>query len=192
MSASFQTLNSGAFRSLHCLIYKVLAPLRSARNIHYFTTTFSVCQALFSTFFKVFCARLSKRLLGSSAILPQTFPFVKYFFRLFSKSFSQRSSGGPFIWQLDYFTTAPRLCQALFSIFSRIFCKIPVPTAPLGDSSLNIPLHSCFVKCFLQKNRNFPKIRHTSFLTSVFKDTIHIQFRIIRDLQCGFFLYTFN
>ena len=54
MSASFQTLNSGAFRSLHCLIYKVLAPLRSARNIHYFTTTFSVCQALFQLFSKFF------------------------------------------------------------------------------------------------------------------------------------------
>ena len=107
MSMSFQTLNSGAFRSLHCLIYKVLAP------------------------FRVRC--------GTFTILPQVFRFVKYFFRLFSKSFFVPDSPGPLARKLSYLTTASRVCQPLFSLFSKLFSKALFPSAPLGDSSLNIP-----------------------------------------------------
>ena len=86
---SFQTSNSGAFRSLHCLIYKVLAP------------------------FRVRC--------GTFTILPQVFRFVKYFFRLFSKSFFVPGSPEPVARKLGYFTTSSRACQVLFSTFSKIF-----------------------------------------------------------------------
>ena len=89
MSMSFQTSNSGAFRSLHCLIYKVLAP------------------------FRVRC--------GTFTILPQVFRFVKYFFRLFSKSFFVPGSPEPVARKLSYFTTSSRACQVLFSTFSKIF-----------------------------------------------------------------------
>ena len=51
MSMSFQTSNSGAFRSLHCLIYKVLAPLRSVAEHSLSYHNFS---ALSSTFFDFF------------------------------------------------------------------------------------------------------------------------------------------
>ena len=91
MSMSFQTSNSGAFRSLHCLIYKVLAP------------------------FRVRC--------GTFTILPQVFRFVKYFFRLFSKSFFVPGSPGPLARKLSYPTTASRVCQPLFSLFSKLFPK---------------------------------------------------------------------
>ena len=89
MSMSFQTSNSGAFRSLHCLIYKVLAP------------------------FRVRC--------GTFTILPQAFRFVKYFFRLFSKSFFVPGSPELAARKLGYLTTSSLLCQVLFSILFKIF-----------------------------------------------------------------------
>ena len=69
LSAPSRVPNSGAFRSLHCLIYKVLARAAQRRNSCYLITSGSVCQVLFSTFFKIFFAlsfpnRLSLRQLG--------------------------------------------------------------------------------------------------------------------------------
>ena len=160
MSMSFQTSNSGAFRSLHCLIYKVLAP------------------------FRVRC--------GTFTILPQAFRFVKYFFRLFSKSFFVPGSPELAARKLGYLTTSPLLCQVLFSILFKIFfvlnrCRAfrsrawllyhsflllsspffafhktffqsPGTHAPLGDSSPNIsysrPLVNTFFpvfSCFFQR-----------------------------------------
>jgi len=104
MSMSFQTSNSGAFRSLHCLIYKVLAP------------------------FRVRC--------GTFTILPQVFRFVKYFFRLFSKSFFVPDSLGPLARKLSYLTTASRVCQPLFSLFSKLFSKALFPSAPSATARL--------------------------------------------------------
>ena len=127
MSMSFQTSNSGAFRSLHCLIYKVLAPFRvrcgtftilpqAFRFVKYF---FDFFQNLFS-----YPARRSLPL-GSLAILPHLPRFVKYFFRFFSKSFSYPTAVAPFARELDYFTTASCFCQAPFSFSSKLFSKAP-------------------------------------------------------------------
>ena len=49
---------SGAFRSLHCLIYKVLARPPQRRNVLYLTTSFCFCQALFQLFRSFFGACL--------------------------------------------------------------------------------------------------------------------------------------
>ncbi|MDE7219676.1 MAG: hypothetical protein K2O45_08665, partial [Oscillospiraceae bacterium] len=44
-----------------------------------------------------------------------------------------------------------------------------VPTAPLGDSSLNIPLLSCFVKCFLPFFQIFSKSREFVIFRDAFR-----------------------
>ena len=92
---------------------------------------------------------------GTFTILPQVFRFVKYFFRLFSKFFRTGFTIEPFAWKLNYLTTAPSFCQALFSIFSKSFSQAPEPTAPLGDSSLNISDPPHFVNTFFHYFWNF-------------------------------------
>ena len=73
---------SGAFRSLHCLIYKVLARPPQRRNVLYLTTSFGFCQALFSTFSKFFrrLPRLSAALSDSPSSISELPEFVKSFF----------------------------------------------------------------------------------------------------------------
>ena len=82
--------NSGAFRSLHCLIYKVLARAAQRRNICYPITSDSVCQVLFSTFFKIFFrTQLSEPSAPQTACLfYQTFQSLSSTFSSFLKTFS--------------------------------------------------------------------------------------------------------
>ena len=74
--------NSGAFRSLHCLIYKVLAPSAQRRNINYLSTTLFVCQALFPTSFEVFLQRSHPNPSGPDSLirLSHLICFVKTYF----------------------------------------------------------------------------------------------------------------
>ena len=90
VQAYFRMLNSGAFRSLHCLIYKVLAPLRSVAE---HSLSYHTQEALSSTFFDFFqnlfsysTARPSRS--ESFVILPRSLGFVKHFFQLFQSFFS--------------------------------------------------------------------------------------------------------
>ena len=104
MSMSFQTSNSGAFRSLHCLIYKVLAP------------------------FRVRC--------GTFTILPQVFRFVKYFFRLFSKSFFVPDSPGPLARKLASLPQLPEFVNPFFHFSQNFFPKLCSQVRPSATARL--------------------------------------------------------
>ena len=83
--------NSGAFRSLHCLIYKVLAPSAQRRNICYFSRFISVCQVLFSTFFKFFSTLIrTDHPLRQLDYFTKPSSFCQALFSAFSKLFSLR------------------------------------------------------------------------------------------------------
>ena len=90
---SFQTSNSGAFRSLHCLIYKVLVPLRFALG--------SVAE--------------------HSLSYHRSFGLSSTFFDFFQNLFFVPGSPEPVARKLGYSTTSSRACQVLFSTFSKIF-----------------------------------------------------------------------
>ena len=123
MSMSFQTSNSGAFRSLHCLIYKVLAP------------------------FRVRC--------GTFTILPQAFRFVKYFFRLFSKSFFRTRLAGACrseAWLSYHIFLA--LSSTFFDSFQNLFLTQPLSRLSL-ESLITLPQLPAFVKPFFRFPQNF-------------------------------------
>ena len=123
MSMSFQTSNSGAFRSLHCLIYKVLARAAQRRNICYLITSDSVCQVLFSTFFKIFFrTQLSEPSASQTACLfYQTFQSLSStFFKFLENFFRPRR---PLRLRLRQLTDSSRfksVCQVLFQTFFKL------------------------------------------------------------------------
>ena len=113
---SFVTLfNLQGTRSVPCPV----------RNIHYLTTGLSVCQVLFSTFFKIFFRTRLAGACRSEAWLSYhiSLALSSTFFRFFSKSFSYSTAVAPFARELDYFTTASCFCQALFSLSTKLFSK---------------------------------------------------------------------
>ena len=77
----------------HCLVIKVLNSL-SLRQLVYFTTSFSMCQALFSSFFKL---ERRRRDLNPRAAINDLLPF----------------QGSPF-GQLGYFSKLPYLLSKFF------------------------------------------------------------------------------
>ena len=133
---------SGAFRSLHCLIYKVHA---SRRNICYLSTSFSVCQVLFSSFFNFFEALSFARFRRSLGILPYLSAFVKYFFQvLFDLIFSAQHS--------LYMISKPQR-------FVNPFCIALGDWLSASDSLCNIPFSSTIVNTFFKKFlREFEKL----------------------------------
>ena len=113
--------NSGAFRSLHCLIYKVLVLPAQRRNAYYLTTLFRACQALFSISFEIFFrARFVcfLCLVRSFCIIPDSLSLVKYFFRFLSKSFPLSAV------VLPYRQTAQLVYQTLPDLSSLFFDSI--------------------------------------------------------------------
>ena len=125
--------NSGAFRSLHCLIYKVLARPLSG---------------------------------GTFAILSHLIQFVKYFFRLFSKSFFVLSFPNHLpLRQLAYFIRPFRVCQVLFSSFLKTFSGLAVLCVSALDSLLILADSNPFVKYFSRLFSNFfyPLAAHARF-----------------------------
>ena len=149
--------NSGAFRSLHCLIYKVLAPSAQRRNIWYFSRSVRVCQVLFSTFFEVFSALSSAPVFlpNSLTILSNHFRFVKHYFQLFKTFYRPLSLKLDRSRQLWYCTIGTSFCQYLFSAFSKLFYRRRLCSTTARDSLVNIPDNSSFVNTFLQKNRAY-------------------------------------
>ena len=141
LSLSFQTSNSGAFRSLHCLIYKVLVPLRSrSRNIHYSSTLFQICQALFRLFSQSFlcspCRFRAARRLCYLTTFPRT---CQALFSTFLKFFrSQLRSPGLFhkAW-LSYHTSFP--LSSPFFISWKLFSLASGKPPSVSDSLTNIP-----------------------------------------------------
>ena len=136
--------NSGAFRSLHCLIYKVLAPSAQRRNIYYLTTLFRTCQVLFSISFEIFFhtrfVSFFSCLVRSFCIIPDSLSLVKYFFRFLSKSFPLSAVVLPYrqTAQLVY-QTLPDLSSLFFDSIKSFFstrsfavpCRTPVPSDSL-------------------------------------------------------------
>ena len=87
---SFQTSNSGAFRSLHCLIYKVLAQRLSVAEHSLSYHSFLRLSSTFSTFFKIFFrARLSWRPLQKLRYLITLLRTCQALFSTFPKFFQR-------------------------------------------------------------------------------------------------------
>lgn len=147
---SFVTLfNLQGTRSVPC----------SVRNIHYLTTSFSVCQVLFSTFFKIFFrtrlagACRSEAWLSYHISLALSSTFFDSFQNLFRTQPLSRLS-------LESLITLPQLPAFVkpFFRFPQNFFQSPGPRTPLGDSSPNIsysrPLVNTFFpvfSCFFQR-----------------------------------------
>ena len=95
---------------------------RSSRRLRYLSTSRRICQALFTSFFKFFCAvRCAPGSCRSSHnfyMLSQMFPFVKNFFRFFSNFFLFLP---PLLRQLGYSSIQALNCQALFYKFRTYF-----------------------------------------------------------------------
>ena len=130
---------SGAFRSLHCLIYKVLARPPQRRSMFYLTTSSGFCQALFSTFSKFFrrLSQLFAALSDSSFILPELPEFVKHFFR-FARSFFALDAGTTAAFQTAclLYQTFPPLSTFSSKIF-HFFCFLfPLSFYPVSSSRL--------------------------------------------------------
>ena len=115
--------NSGAFRSLHCLIYKVLARAAQRRNICYLITSDSVCQVLFSTFLKIFFrTQLSEPSASQTACLfYQTFQSLSStFFKFLENFFRPRCPLRLRLRQLADFSRFKSVCQVLFQTFFKL------------------------------------------------------------------------
>ena len=125
MSMSLQTSNSGAFRSLHCLIYKVLAPLRArCGTLAILPQVPEFVKYFFDFFQNLFSYLLSSRSrFRSFAILPHSFELVKHFFQLFQSFSSAGFVRQVFFRKLSYYSTLAFLCQAFFSISRELFCQ---------------------------------------------------------------------
>ena len=134
---------SGAFRSLHCLIYKVLARPPQRRNVLYLTTSFGFCQALFSTFSKFFrrLPRLSAALSDSPSSISELPEFVKHFFHFVEIFFALSLARPPRFRQLAYYTRPFPFCQHFFPSFCRSFIFL-TPAHQPAASPLFFPIHS--------------------------------------------------
>ena len=98
----------------------------------YLTTSCSVCQPLFSTFFKVFSGADSR-----------------------PSSVGQVLARAPQRRNIRYLITCPRVCQVLFLISFKSFFSPCLPARPLADSSVIIPDYLHFVKNFFQSFSSF-------------------------------------
>ena len=132
---SFQTSNSGAFRSLHCLIYKVLAAASVAERFLFYHT-FSSLSSTFFNFFRSFFSTLLAPLSASESfvILSHQLSFVKCFFQLFQSFFGARLASSLFLskaW-LSYHISF-RLSSAFFRFFWTFSLGPPEPRSPLGQ-----------------------------------------------------------
>ena len=120
--------NSGAFRSLHCLIYKVLARAAQRRNICYLITSDSVCQVLFSTFSKsFFVLSFPNRLpLRQLAYFTRPFRVCQVLFSSFLKTFS-----GPAVLRVSALDSLLILADSnpFVKCFSRLFSNFFHPLA---------------------------------------------------------------
>ena len=116
----------------HCLVIKVLNSL-SLRQLVYFTTSFSMCQALFSSFFKL---ERRRRDLNPRAAINDLLPF----------------QGSPF-GQLGYFSKRPRfvicISQITISHFRALYQVLTFLSKSLVHYiALSIYLSSTFFKFF--------------------------------------------
>ena len=95
------------------------------RNIHYLTTPGSVCQALFSTFFKIFfaLALAHSGLLESLVILPHFPGFVNPFFLPAATFFQSRPPRRRPVGQLAQYTRSTALCQLFFLKILKFFLR---------------------------------------------------------------------
>ena len=125
MSTSFQTSNSGAFRSLHCLIYKVLAPLRSvAEHSLSYHTLLSLSSTFFDFFQNLFSYPLALvsrliALLSYHTLSNLSSPFLNFFQSFFGACLALQVS----LRKLDYLNTSAPVCQPFFSLSRKLFFK---------------------------------------------------------------------
>ena len=125
MSMSFQTSNSGAFRSLHCLIYKVLAPLRSvAEHSLSYHTLLSLSSTFFDFFQNLFSYPLALvsrliALLSYHTLSNLSSPFLNFFQSFFGACLALQVS----LRKLDYLNTSAPVCQPFFSLSRKLFFK---------------------------------------------------------------------
>ena len=154
MSASSQTLNSGAFRSLHCLIYKVLAAAPSVAEHLVVYHTFRSLSSPFFNFFRSFSGPHSLASLSRKAWLFYhiSFPLSSTFFNFFKVFSALNRSQTPSPESLVSLPHSLPFVKPFFPVLGNFFPK-PLKPAPLSDSSLTLPYPplSCqylFVKFF--------------------------------------------
>lgn len=186
---SFQTSNSGAFRSLHCLIYKVLAAASVAERFLSYHTFLSLSSTFFNFFRSFFSAWLT--LLSASesfVILSHQLSFVKCFFQLFQSFSALDSLPASSFRKLDYLTTSASVCQVLFSDSLEAFLTSPSNPAPLSDSSLTIPNLPPLVNTFLEKNLCFFRTLTKTF--SLHRDIVYLAYSSTRCSAGSFIIYS--
>ena len=160
--------NSGAFRSLHCLIYKVLARAAQRRNICYLITSDSVCQVLFSTFFKIFFrTQLSEPSVSQTACLfYQTFQSLSStFFKFLENFFRPRRSPRLRLRQLADSSRFKSVCQTSFT-------RSPLTLVSELRSFAILPLAVLFVKPFFDFFQTFSAL--PPFCTPVPDSSVNI------------------
>ena len=145
--------NSGAFRSLHCLIYKVLATAFSVAEHLLSYHTFS---SLSSTFFDFFQNLFRTRLLvfGLARKLDYFTTLSRACQALFS-TFSNLFSCRSLIFCLRlrawlFYHAFSGLSSTFFLFLGNLF-PWPRPPQLVADSLHTIPNSPSFVKCFFQK-----------------------------------------
>ena len=131
--------------SCHSAGFSVLpvsfALCRFSWALDYLTTFLSVCQALFSTFSKLFCQPLAFGFpfLKRSTILPYFLSFVKHFFRLFRIFFVRLCLSARSLERSTILPHSYSFVNSFFEVFSKKFwagavqdcarCVIIVPVA---------------------------------------------------------------
>ena len=125
--------NSGAFRSLHCLIYKVLVPSAQRRNIYYSITLSRTCQVLFSISFETFfpvlnslsqAAQIALSLYRTRSLLSS--PFFDFFRNLFPLPSCRTPVP---LSSLAIITSSPRFVKPFLSLL-QIFFSLPRSVLP--------------------------------------------------------------
>ena len=117
--------------SVWCFSFVTLCNLQGTRahrspvNICYSNTAFPLCQALFSSFLKIFRSVSASQLVQIALLFYHNSARLSSFSSNFSEVFClARSLFSSLAEQLDYFTKLFRICQALFSDFSKFLSAV--------------------------------------------------------------------
>ena len=157
---SFVTLfNLQGTRSVPC----------SVRNIHYLTTSFSVCQVLFSTFFKIFFrTRLAWACRSEAWLFYHIFQSLSStFFDFFKNLFRTHSPSGLSLESLISLPQLPAFVKPFFHFPQNFFQRFD-SRVPCGDSSLTLPDFSPLVNTLFEVFSVFFRISLSTALFALF------------------------
>ena len=129
--------NSGAFRSLHCLIYKVLVPLRSVAE---HSLSYHIFLGLSSTFFNFFQSFLCFPFWGSCSTAQlsyhRRFCLSSTFFDFFQNLFRTGPAAGLSFDSLIMLPHLPDFVKPFFRFSRKTFSALPVQPRPSATARL--------------------------------------------------------